>query len=80
MNAPLRVLVIKDHDKYVAQALEVDVCAQGDSEAEAAMMLQAAITAESDEAQKQSKSLVEAIGPAPRRFHEMYEFTHHSHT
>jgi hypothetical protein len=72
MSAKLRVLMLKDDDLFIAQALEIDICAQGETETEAAMRLQAAIVAEEDEAKKRGRTLA-AIGPAPRKYHDLYE-------
>jgi len=73
MTRPLRVLVFKDDGIFVAQALELDISAEGETEAEAAMRLNAAIAAEAAEAKARGRTL-DDIGPAPDRFHAMYEF------
>lgn len=72
MPSTLRVLVLKDDDLFVAQALEIDISAQGATETEAAMRLHAALFAESQEAVKRGKKLAD-IGPAPQKFHDLYE-------
>ena len=71
MTKPLRVVVFKDGDLFVAQCLEIDIAAQGATEAEAAMRLNAVFAAEIAAAKEAGRS-VEDIGPAPDAFHSAY--------
>jgi hypothetical protein len=71
MSKPLRVVVFKDAGMFVAQCLEIDIAAQGSTEAEAAMRLNAVFKAEVAEA-KQKGIDIEEIGPAPAEFHAAY--------
>jgi hypothetical protein len=71
MASPLRVVVLKDGDIFVAQCLEIDVSAQGTSHEEAMNRLRAALRAEEAEAKNSGKKLSD-IGPAPMAFHAIY--------
>lgn len=72
MSKPLRVIVFKDGDIFVAQCLEIDISAQGSTEAEAAMRLNAVFVDEMAAA-KASGLTLEDIGPAPESFHSAYK-------
>jgi hypothetical protein len=72
MNRPLRVLVLKDENQFVAQALEIDIAAQGPSEEEALRRLNAVLKAEQAEAKNRGKAITD-IGPAPAKFHHLFE-------
>lgn len=71
MNEPIRVIVLKDSGVFVAQCLEVDIAAQGKTEAEALSRLRVAFNAEVAEAKEQGKSVM-SIGPAPGHIHALY--------
>ncbi len=72
MTSPLRVVVFKDGDIFVAQCLEIDVSAQGTSHEDAMKRLKAALRAEEAEAKQAGKDLSE-LGPAPKAFHAIYQ-------
>lgn len=72
MKQTYRVVGTKDGDIFVAQALEVDVCAQGSSFEEALDRLRIALHAEEMEARSAGKSLNEVVDPAPKMFHDLY--------
>lgn len=71
MAKELRVLVVKDGDTFVAQCLEVDIAAQGTSEADAMNKLRTAFRCESELAESQGKSVFD-LGPAPQHFHTFF--------
>lgn len=70
-NTTIRVVAFREGDLYVAQALEVDVCAQGHTAEDAMKNLRATLRAEADEARVQGRSIFD-IGPAPHAFHIMF--------
>ena len=72
MSSPVRVIVFKDGDIFVAQCLEVDIAAQGATEAEAGIRLQAAFAAEQEEARISGRNFMD-IGPAPAVFQSAYD-------
>lgn len=67
----IRVITFKEGDLFVAQALEVDVCAQGETREEADKRLIALIHTEAQEAKANGRTLFD-IGPAPHPFHVLY--------
>lgn len=73
MSKPLtiRVVTFKEGDLFVAQALEVDVSAQGRTLEEANRRLMVLVRAEEAEAKANGRSLLD-IGPAPHPFHVLY--------
>jgi hypothetical protein len=71
MAEPLRVIVLKDGDLFVAQCLEIDIASQGHSEADALAKLKLLFRAESDLAREKGTTLFD-LGPAPDRFHAIY--------
>jgi hypothetical protein len=71
MAEPLRVIVLKDGDRFVAQCLEIDIASQGVSEADALAKLKLLFRAEADAAREKGTNLSD-IGPAPERFHAIY--------
>jgi predicted RNase H-like HicB family nuclease len=71
MTSPLRVVVLKDGDIFVAQCLEIDVAAQGATHEEAMERLKVVLRAEEAEAKNNGKELVD-LGPAPNAFHAIY--------
>ena len=72
MERPIRVVVFRDGDLYIAQCIEVDIGAQGKSVDEAMKRVRIAINAESREAAANGKDLFD-IGPAPSAFHAMFQ-------
>lgn len=72
MNPAIRVVVFKDGDLFIAQALEVDVAAQGQTAEEATTRLQRALRTEAREMASAGRSLFD-IGPAPVPFHALYD-------
>ncbi len=75
MAKELRVLVLKDGGTFVAQCLEIDIAAQGKSEAEALENLRVAFKGESELALAEGRVL-EDIGPAPQGFHAVFASDH----
>jgi hypothetical protein len=71
-STAIRVIVFKDGDLYIAQALEVDIAAQGPSPEEASRRLGVALDAEAREAEKAGRDWFE-IGPAPEAMRVLYE-------
>ena len=72
MAEPLRVVaVLKDGNVFVAQCLEIDIAAQGLSNNEALMRLQAVLRAEAQLAEFEGRNITD-IGAAPERFHLLY--------
>lgn len=73
MNAhTIRVVVFEDGDHFIAQALEVDVAAQGRTADEASRRLEAALAAENRDAQSVGRTIFD-IGPAPDAIRVLYE-------
>ncbi len=71
MSQAIRVVVFKDGDLFVAQALEVDVAAQGKTAEEASARLNCVLRTEAREMADEGRSLFD-IGPAPAPFHALY--------
>lgn len=71
-DTTVRVVTFKEGNLFVAQALEVDVCAQGSTADEANRRLLATIRIEEREAIAAGRNLFD-IGPAPHPFHVLYE-------
>ena len=69
----IRVVVFKDGAKFVAQALEVDVAAQGETPEEASRRLDIALEAEARDAKAAGRELFDVIGPAPETMRVLYE-------
>jgi len=72
MDRTIRVVVFRDGDRYIAQALEVDIAAQGPSPEEASRRLETALSAEAREAEAEGRDLFD-IGPAPETIRVLYE-------
>ncbi len=68
----VRVITFREGDMFVAQALEVDVCAQGKTPDEANRRLVATLREEDRLAKAENRSVYD-IGPAPHPFHVMYD-------
>lgn len=68
----IRMVIFPDGDMFVAQALEVDVAAQGRTADEAHSRLALAMNVEQRDADEAGRDLFD-IGPAPASFHAMYE-------
>lgn len=68
----IRVITFKEGDLFVAQALEVDVCAQGKTAEEANKRLVALLHMEEREAKANGRTLFD-VGPAPHPFHVLYD-------
>lgn len=67
----LRYIVFCDDGLWIAQGLEFDICAQGESLEEACDRFGATVRAEENDAQAEGKSLQD-IGPAPKHFFEKW--------
>lgn len=72
MAEPLRVVVLKDGDLYIAQCLEIDIAAQGTNKADAIRRLYETVQAERNLALEEGRDVMN-IGPAPRSFHLLYD-------
>ncbi|RWC13942.1 MAG: hypothetical protein E5W53_05330 [Mesorhizobium sp.] len=68
----IRLVVFKDGDHYIAQALEVDIAAQGDTPEEASRRLGIALNAEARDAKAEGRNLLD-LGPAPETVRVLYE-------
>lgn len=70
MSTPLdiRIVTFRDGSLFVAQALEVDISAQGRTADEAVANLHATLREEDRAARQAGRSLLD-IGPAPHPFH-----------
>lgn len=75
MSTPnkIRVILFQEGDLFIAQGLELDICAQGKTPEEAKKRFSIALRAETHEAASAGISLFEAIEPAPAFFHSLYE-------
>lgn len=71
-STTIRVITFKEGDLFVAQALEVDVCAQGKTIEEANKRLVALLHMEEQEAKANGRTLFD-VGPAPHPFHVLYD-------
>lgn len=69
----IRVVIFKEGDLFIAQGLEVDICAQGSSPEDAGRKFGIALNAEAQEARDKGLSLFEMIGPAPAVFEALYK-------
>jgi hypothetical protein len=74
-NTTIRVVAFREGDLYVAQALEVDVCAQGRTAEEAMSNLRATLRVEAEEALASGRTILD-IGPAPHAFYVMFANNH----
>lgn len=72
MNQTIRIVLFEDGGHFVAQALEVDVAAQGRTVEEARARLHVALCAEADEMALEGRNLLD-LGPAPAPFHALYD-------
>ena len=70
----IRVVIFPDGDMFIAQALEVDIAAQGRTPDEARRRLVLAVNSEQSDADKEGKNLFD-IGPAPASVQALYEET-----
>jgi len=68
----IRVVIFREAEFFVAQALEVDISAQGRTPEEASRRLGLALNAEQREAEAEGRDLFE-IGPAPESFRVLFE-------
>lgn len=72
MQRIYRVVGIREGERFVAQALEVDVFARGQSFEEALDRLKVTL-AQSQESLDSGLDIFDVLGPAPQHFHELYE-------
>lgn len=74
MSKPLniRIVTFREGNMFVAQALEVDVAAQGRTSEQAVANLRATIRDEDAEAVAAGRSILD-IGPAPHAYHVMFD-------
>lgn len=72
----LRVIIFRDGNTWIAQALEIDICVQGDNLPAVKAHFLATLRAEV------ASGDIKKIGPAPSEFQEMWgrrsDFTWHS--
>lgn len=68
----IRTVIFPDGDRFVAQALEIDIAAQGSSTDEAYRRLMLAVNAEQQDADHEGRDLFD-IGPAPASFHALFD-------
>lgn len=69
----LRVAVFAEGDTWLAQALELDVCAQGASPDEVKERIVDTLDCELSLASEAGENPFETIGPAPQQFFAMWE-------
>lgn len=67
----LRYIVFADSGFWIAQGLEADICAQGNSVQEACARFEATARAEAQEASEEGRSFFD-IGPGPDRFFTLW--------
>ncbi|MDQ0507438.1 hypothetical protein [Xanthobacter agilis] len=72
MSSTIRVIVFKEGDLFVAQALEVDIAAQGRTADDAILKLSALVRLEDHEAKEAGGSVFD-IGPAPATVQAFYD-------
>lgn len=72
MSNTIRIIVFKEGDLFVAQALEVDIAAQASTADEAIAKLSALVRIEDREAKQAGGSLFD-IGPAPATVQAFYD-------
>jgi hypothetical protein len=72
-SGTIRVVVFQDGDKWVAQCLEYDIGAQADDIDTLNERLKVVLKAELKESLARGKAAFADIGPAPQRFHNMWE-------
>jgi len=68
-----RGVLLRDGDGWIAQCVDVDICAQGSTPETARERLKYAIAAELAECEERGVDLFLAIGPAPDFFRQCYE-------
>lgn len=80
---PMRAVVFRDGDAWIAQALEHDICAQAADLKTLSLRFQATIRAEIEESLACGQTPLSGIPPAPEKFFAMWEsrseFSDHSH-
>ena len=69
---PIRVLLSKEGEYWVAQCLEYDIGAQARDLGELRKRLLIAIRAERDESLRRHRKPFAGIGPAPQHFHDLW--------
>lgn len=72
-NDVVRVVIFREGDTFIAQGLEVDICAQGASPEAANERFGITLNAEAAEAEEQGIDLFDMIKPAPSVFHTLYD-------
>lgn len=72
MSRMVRAVAFKEGGFYVAQALEVDLAAQGYTPDDAFRRLRVLLRAEAEDAIRHERDVFE-IGSAPRPFYHLYE-------
>ena len=69
----LHVVIYSEHERFVAQCLEYDVCAQGKTIREAITFLHLALLATIEDSLKRHGQAFAYIDPAPPQFHKMWD-------
>jgi hypothetical protein len=69
---PIRVLLLKEGEHWVAQSLEYDIGAQARDLGELRKRLLIAIRAKRDESLRRHRKPFAGIGPAPQHFHDLW--------
>ncbi|MDR6954616.1 hypothetical protein J2X65_003990 [Ancylobacter sp. 3268] len=72
MGLELRVVIFQDGDMFIAQALELDVAAQGRTVEQARERRRVALVSEIECAFEDRRNPMD-IGPAPQKFHDMFD-------
>lgn len=72
MSQTIRIIVFKEGEIYIAQALEVDIAAQARTSDDAIERLAVLVRAEAQEAKDAGRDLFE-IGPAPASVQAFYD-------
>jgi predicted RNase H-like HicB family nuclease len=68
-QTPLRIVVFKEEDKFVAQCVDFDICTQADDIETLKDRMDCLIEVELCHASESGQ----AVDPAPKRFHKMWD-------
>jgi hypothetical protein len=69
----LRVVVLKEGNYWLAQALERDLCARADSLDKVKARFALLVELEREYSRQHGKAPFDSIDPAPKHFHDMWE-------
>ena len=69
----LRVVIYMEQDRFVAQCLEYDVCAQGKTIGDAIKFIHLALLETRADSLKRHGQAFACVDPAPQQFHKMWQ-------